>query len=68
MRGMSEVSVPIGWLFALLSFIIPSILTSNILRLRYSGRLKESYKRLVVYVVGIVGLLLFVVFLVGWVG
>jgi hypothetical protein len=67
-KGLNKVSIPIGWLLTLLAFIIPSLLTSYLIKLRGGRKLKESYKKLIVYTVGFMGVVIFVLFLVGWLG
>jgi hypothetical protein len=45
-RGMSEVSVPIGWLIVILSLTIPYFITSHILKIR-GRRINNKYKVLI---------------------
>jgi hypothetical protein len=45
-RGMSEVSVPVGWLIVVSSLSIPYFITSHILKIR-GGRINNKYKALI---------------------
>jgi hypothetical protein len=63
-KSGNTVRVPIGWLLAILSFTVPSLILMKLLKAR-AKKLKESYKKLLVFGISFVCLILFALYLSG---
>jgi hypothetical protein len=61
-KGLSEISFPIGWLLLILAFVVPFVFVSNVVSLRRKD--VEKYKTLIIIVVGVLICLAFVIFVV----
>jgi hypothetical protein len=64
LKGLNEVSFPIGWLLIILSLAIPYFITSYILRIR-GRKIKNKYKVLIALISSFIIFVMFILILVG---